>query len=333
MNDKPVLSLIVTVFKSEANLPPLLSALDEFATRHADGFDLECVFVVDGSPDDSFGLLRRELPRHAAFRAQLHDLARNFGAPYALRCGLENATGDYFAGIAADLQEPFEAVHRAYVEVHERGQDVCFGQRTAREDPWTSKLTSAIYWSLYRRLVQSAVPSGGVDFFVCNRRVRDELLKLGERNSFLAGLLFWLGFKRSIIPYQRQKRLIGRSSWTLGKKVYYLLDSVFSFSDLPIKLLLLLGIVGLTTSLFLAISLALAKLRGTIQIPGYAATITVICFFGGLNSLGLGIIGEYIWRIFENTKARPHTITRESFRFNYPPGHDAAAPVGHVGMS
>ena len=89
---------------------------------------------------------------------------------------------------------------------------------------------------------------------------------------------------------------------------------------------LLLGVVGLTTSVGLAISLAIAKLRGAIAIPGYAATITVICFFGGLNSLGLGIIGEYIWRIFENTKARPHSITRESLRFNYPPGRNAAAP-------
>jgi glycosyltransferase involved in cell wall biosynthesis len=324
MTDKPTFSLVITVFKSEANLPPLLSALNDFAKHHTSDFDLECVFVVDGSPDQSLDLLCRELPKHTAFRSQLHDLTRNFGAPQALRCGLQNGTGDYYCTIACDLQEPFDAVFAAFAEVQNRDFDICFGKRVSREDPWHTKLASNIYWFLYRRFVQSAIPEGGVDFFVCKRQVRDALLRLREQNSFLAGLLFWLGYRRSVIPYQRQKRQIGRSSWSFRKKLYYLLDSVFCFSDLPIKLLLSLGFLGLVTSIAFALSLLVAKIRGTIPIPGYAATVTIVCFFGGLNSLGLGIIGEYVWHVFENTKARPHSITRASFLFNYPHREDDA---------
>jgi glycosyltransferase involved in cell wall biosynthesis len=314
----PRLSFILPVFRSELNIPPLLAALDAFAREHADEFELECVFVVDGSPDDACGVLLALLPQHDAFVSQVHDLSRNFGAPFAVRCGLERATGDYFAPVAVDLQEPFESIHEMFLQVHNDTADVCFGQRVGREDPWLSKQFSRVYWALYRRLIARELPTGGADLFVCNRRVRAALLQLREKNGFLIGQMLWMGFRRTFVPYVRRKRETGRSSWSFRKRVAYLMDSLFLFSDLPIKLLLSLGILGLLISAVLGLSLAINGIVGNVPVPGYAATVTTVSFFGGLNSLGFGIIGEYLWRTYQNTQQRPLSITREQHRFHYP---------------
>jgi glycosyltransferase involved in cell wall biosynthesis len=314
----PRLSLILPVFRSELNIPPLLTALDAFARKHADELELECVFVIDGSPDDSHGVLLALLPQYDAFLAQVHDLSRNFGAPFATRCGFERATGDYFAPVAADLQEPFESIHEMFRQVRDGVADVCFGQRVAREDPWLSKQFSAVYWALYRRLIARELPPGGADLFVCNQRVRGALLQLREKNGFLVGQVLWMGFRRTFVPYVRRKREIGQSSWSFRKRIAYLMDSLFLFSDLPIKALLSLGIFGLLISALLATSLVVNSLLGSLPVPGYAATVTTVSFFGGLNSLGFGILGEYLWRTYQNTQQRPLSLVREEHRFHYP---------------
>ena len=315
---RPRLSLILPVFRSELNIPPLLKALEDFAHEHADELELECVFVVDGSPDDSHGVLLALLPQYDAFVSQLHDLSRNFGAPFATRCGIERATGDYFAPVAADLQEPFESIHEMFRQVRDGEADICLGQRTAREDPWVSKQFSKVYWALYRRLVARELPPGGADLFVCNQRVRGALLQLREKNGFLIGQVLWMGFRRTFVPYVRRKREVGRSSWSFRKRFAYLMDSLFLFSDLPIKLLLGVGVFGLLISAVLGLSLAINAIFGNVPVPGYAATVTTVSFFGGLNSLGFGIIGEYLWRTYQNTQQRPLSIVREQHRFNYP---------------
>lgn len=314
----PRLSFIVPVFRGELNIPPLLVALDAFAREHREEFELECVFVVDGSPDDAHGVLLALLPQYDSFLSQVHDLSRNFGAPFAVRCGMERATGEYFAPVAADLQEPFESVREMFIQVRDGAADVCFGQRIAREDPWLTKLLSKVYWALYRRLIARELPSGGADLFVCNQHVRGALLQLRERNGFLIGQVLWMGFRRTFVPYVRRKRETGRSSWSLRKRAAYLMDSLFLFSDLPIKLLLSLGVLGLLISAVLATSLAINSIIGTLPVPGYAATVTTVSFFGGLNSLGFGIIGEYLWRTYQNTQQRPLSLVRQEHRFHYP---------------
>jgi glycosyltransferase involved in cell wall biosynthesis len=314
----PRLSFVLPVFRSELNIPPLLAALDAFAREHAGEFELECVFVVDGSPDDARGVLLALLPQYDAFVSQVHDLSRNFGAPFAVRCGLERATGDYFAPVAADLQEPFESIHEMFLQVRNDTADVCFGQRVGREDPWLSKQFSRVYWALYRRLIARELPPGGADLFVCNERVRAALLQLREKNGFLVGQMLWMGFRRTFVPYVRRKRETGRSSWGFRKRVAYFMDSLFLFSDLPIKLLLSLGVIGLLISAVLGLSLTINGVFGHVPVPGYVATVTTVSFFGGLNSLGLGIIGEYVWRTYQNTQQRPLSIIREQHRFHYP---------------
>ena len=158
----------------------------------------------------------------------------------------------------------------------------------------------------------AGTPSGGVDLFGCNQIFRDQLIRLEELNTSLVGLLFWLGFRRKSIPYIRRARPYGRSAWTVRRKLKYLSDSVFAFSDLPIRLLSLCGAVGILVSLLLGIVVLTARLTGAIQLPGYTPTVLTILFFGALNTLGLGIIGAYTWRAFENTKRRPGYVVLRS---------------------
>lgn len=306
-------SLVIPVFKNEGSIPELLATLDELNGRL--GRDLEVVFVVDGSPDRCAELLEASLPRRT-FCSKLVLLSRNFGSFAAIRAGLAEARGPYFAVMAADLQEPPDLMESFFSALASEPIDVVVGTRADRDDPLLARGASQLFWFLYRKLVQSEMPSGGVDVFGCNLAFRDHLLALGESNSTLVGLLFWLGFRRKLVPYQRRARLHGKSAWTFGRKLRYLTDSVFAFSDLPIRLLIVAGILGLGVSVVFSIFVLVSRLSGLIPVPGYAGIVLVITFFAALNSFGLGIIGGYLWRAFENTKGRPQAIILSRVEFH-----------------
>ena len=317
-----MLSLVVPVYRSEESIPDLLGAVEEL-NRRLNG-EFEAVFVVDGSPDRSRDLLTERLPP-ASFKSQLLVLSRNFGSFAAIRAGLAAGRGELFAVMAADLQEPPELVV-SFREALGSGQyDVAVGCRESRADTFGSRLFSALFWGLYRAIVQREVPRGGVDVFGCTRRFRDEILALEEGNSTLVGLIFWLGFRRAEIRYARQPRKHGTSAWSFRRKVRYLLDSCFAFSDLPIRLLSLAGISGMLLAVVFGLVVLAARLGGRIEVPGYAATVLAVMFFGGLNSLGLGILGEYLWRTFENTKRRPGHVVFSRAEF---PGGEARKRSG-----
>ena len=311
MTDK-TLSLVIPVYRNEGNLPPLLAALEGLAAELGERF--EVVFVVDGSPDRSAPLLHEALPR-AGFACQLLELSRNFGSFSAIRAGLAAGRGDFFAVMAADLQEPPELILEFYRRLVTGAADITLGQREGREDGRVDSLFSGLFWGLYRRFVFAEVPPGGIDVFGCTRAVRDQLLLLEESHSSLVALLLWGGCRREQVPYRRRRREIGRSAWTFRRKFAYLLDSVYSFSDLPIRLLLRAGIFGLVLSLVFSAVVLVARLSGRIEVPGYSAIVLLTMFFGGLNCLGLGILGSYVWRTYENTKKRPNFIVarRQSF--------------------
>jgi hypothetical protein len=152
------------------------------------------------------------------------------------------------------------------------------------------------------------MPEGGVDVFGCNLAFRQQLLALEESRSSLIALIFWLGFRRKLVAYDRQARQAGVSAWTLRKKVDYMLDSVFAFTDAPIRALTHLGLLGCALAVLLGLAVLVARLTGQIEVPGYTPTMLVVLFFGGLNLLGLGIVGTYAWRAYENTKGRPLAI-------------------------
>ncbi len=321
-----MISLVVPVYRNAENIPSLLAALAELNGRMSG--ELEVDFVVDGSPDDSFLLLERALPT-AGFRSKLVLLSRNFGSFSAIRAGLALGEGDYFAVMAADLQEPPELIIEFVERMTRGGAEVVVGRREGRDDPFSSRMMSTVFWWLYRRLIQPQVPKGGVDVFGCNRCVRDRILLLGEQHSSLVGLLFWVGFRREEVSYRRRARSVGKSSWTIKKKLRYLSDSIFSFTDLPIRLLTAVGFFGFLITVAFGAVVLFAKMSDAIAVPGYAATVLLVMFFGTLNCFGLGIVGGYVWRAFENTKARPTFIvsSHQSFAGVGASGHSSSGAV------
>jgi glycosyltransferase involved in cell wall biosynthesis len=306
-------SLVVPVYRNAASLDELVGELEKVfgRLRQTLGIRAEAVFVVDGSPDDSYERLARRLPT-ASFPSKLVLHSRNFGAFAAIRTGLGAADGDYLGVMAADLQEPPELQER-FLELLVAGEhDVVVGSRVGRDDPWPTRLASSVFWRTYRLVVDASIPAGGVDVFACTRRFRDELLRLAESNTSLVGLIFWLGFRRADVRYRRRARQHGRSAWSLSRRVTYLLDSLFSFTDLPVRLLVAFGTLGLIVATIGGTIVLATRLVGGIPVPGYAATILTILFFGGLNALGLGIVGSYAWRGFENTKGRPLAVVMKA---------------------
>ena len=318
-----LLTLVIPVYKNEASLPDLLAAIQQLSDR-LEG-RMETVFVVDGSPDRCYEILRDELPRRS-MRSKLVLLSRNFGSFAAIRTGLMHGDGERFAVMAADLQEPPDLVIEMDQVLRSGEVDVVVGVREARHDPFLTRLPAQIFWGLYRRYVVPEMPPGGVDVFGCNRAFRDTLLQLQESHSSLVAQIFWLGFRRRTLAYVRQPRAHGSSAWTLRKKVNYLMDSVFAFTDLPIRVLIRTGAFGAAAAALVGTVVTIGRMAGTITVPGYAMTAILIVFFSALNLLSLGIVGSYAWRGYENTKGRPLSVALKVERFgggvHAVPSHD-----------
>jgi len=297
-----VFSVIVPVYRNEATLGALLDRLDSMYDKLDQS--LEVVFVVDGSPDRSYIILDEALPKRR-FRAHLVLLSRNFGSFAAIRMGLAAAKGPYFAVMAADLQEPEELIVDFLRSLQNEPVDIVLGIRSSREDPLLSKWMAGVFWYVYRRLIQQSMPPGGVDVFGCNQQVRDALVQLNEANSTLVGLLVWVGYRRKLVSYARLPRPQGKSAWGARRKLRYMLDSAYAFSDMPIMFLTVVGLAGVCLSCVCGLMVSIAWLSGFITVKGYTPLILTILFSTSLLLLGMGIIGGYVWRAFENTKQRP----------------------------
>jgi glycosyltransferase involved in cell wall biosynthesis len=306
-------SLIIPVYKNQDSIPDLFQTLEQL--NQDLGSNLEVVFVVDGSPDHSSNLIQEQMPG-ASFASKLLVLSRNFGSFAAIRVGLGMATGPYFAVMSADLQEPPTLIVEFFRSLESEPIDVVVGIREGREDPYASRIFSDLFWRLYRRLVLPEMSIGGVDIFGCNQAFRSHLLVMKETRSSLISQIFWLGFRRKEISYRRTARRHGKSTWTFGRRLEYMMDSVFAFTDFPIKWLIYLGSFGFVISILLGVITLFARITGWIEVPGYSTTLLIVLFFGALNMFGLGVVGSYAWRAYENTKHRPEAIMME--RFDHP---------------
>jgi glycosyltransferase involved in cell wall biosynthesis len=306
-------SLIIPIYRNAQFIPELLDSLEKLnvSLNH----NLEIVFVIDGNPENEFEILKQQLNKHR-FKSQLIQHSRNFGSFAAIKTGLENATGTYFSVMAADMQEPPSLVVKMFKKLSKHNSNIVIGKRIERRDSYLNNLYSNMFWKIYKKYIQNDVPPGGVDIFGCDKLVRDVLISLRESNSSLIGLLFWIGFKREYVDYSRVKRKYGKSAWSFNKKVKYMTDSIFSFSDLPIKILIKFGLIGILMSAALSLIVIISKLTGAITVPGYTATLLIVSFFSSINLFSFGIIGLYVWRMFENTKHRPNTIIMDKILYN-----------------
>ncbi|MGP3713394.1 glycosyltransferase family 2 protein [Brucella sp. RRSP16] len=297
----PNFSLVIPVYRNEENIPSLMEAL---LSLHSALDDLEFVLVIDGSPDNS-GHLLTEAAKGTDLNCKIIFHSRNFGSFTAIRTGMEMASGKFVAAMAADLQEPPELILKIFSLLESDESDVVFGQRVSRNDPFASRLFSSFFWNAYRKFVLPEMPKGGVDIFGCNRLVLDTVLSFEEPNSSLVAQLFWVGFRRKFVPYVRRPRLLGTSAWNFSKRFEYMMDSILSFTDLPIMMALWLGIFGCFVSLVFGAFVFFARITGYVEAGGYSSVVLLILFTGSLILTVQGILGCYIWRIAENTKRRP----------------------------
>ena len=306
-------SVIIPVYTNEGSLGAVITRLEGVANRLTGR--LEAVFVVDGSPDGSLLVLNRLLPE-AKISSQLVVHSRNFGSFPAIRTGMAAARGKYIGVMAADLQEPPELMEEFFAALSSGAADIAVGRRESRSDPALSSALSRTFWGLYRRAINPAIPRGGVDVFGCTREVAQQLIALDESHTSLVGLLYWVGFRRVEVPYSRVERTEGKSGWSFKKRVRYLLDSVFAFTDIPISLLSTVGFVGGLLTVLASIVVLVSWLTGGITEVGYTPLMLVVLFSTFTLLSGLGIVGSYVWRTYENSKGRPGSLAMRQETFD-----------------
>jgi len=234
---------------------------------------------------------------------------RNFGQMAAILAGLKQASGDVIIQLSADLQDPIGLVPQMVAE-HERGSEVVACHREHREDPWSRRVTSRALYAILR-LSLPQIPAGGFDYILLDRKVVDAFNAVEVRNRFFQGDVLWFGYKTTFIPYTRPKRTIGRSQYTFSKKLKNSIDAILDSSYLPIRFMSLLGVLTAFVGFLYAVDIVYGRMRHNIPFTGWAPIMILILVIGGVLMLMLGIIGEYVWRIYDEVKGKPNYVVRK----------------------
>lgn len=307
---KHTVSVIVPVFFNEGSLPSLHAALKEIEGElNSRDAAMQLIFVDDGSADQSLARLKQikaERPETTIVK-----LTRNFGAVHATKTGIRFAKGDCFVVLAADMQDPPSLI----VQMFDRwrtGSKYVVCARSHREDPLSARIFSAIYYRLVRLLVARDYPSGGYDMALMDKAFLPYLIQ-SSKNINTPLFAFWLGFAPDVIEYVRARREYGRSRWTFGKRVKFFLDSLLGFSILPIRIITAIGAVVSFVSFGYGTMLVINTLRGEVAVAGFPTLTSLMAFLLGLVIIMLGVIGEYIWRIFDEVNLRPESVIEEVF--------------------
>lgn len=300
------ISIVVPVYNNAASLPELLARFQDLAARRPE-HRFEFVFVDDGSTDDSCRVIEAMVDQEP--RATLVKLARNFGSSAALLAGLEQASGDAVAAIAADLQDPPELIG-PLLDRWQQGCKVVLAARATRDDPWLTTVLADAFYALFRRFAIPTMPRHGFDFFLIDRQVRDLVIGIQENNAYLMGLILWLGFAPEIIHYHRRQReaRFGRSMWTLAKKLKYFVDAFVGFSNVPLRAAAAGGMFCCLVGFAYAAAIVFRRLAHGADIPGWASLMVVLLVVSGVQMLMIGVLGEYLCRNLEETRRRPRFV-------------------------
>lgn len=295
------LSIIIPVYFNEQNLPLLYEDIHKKIIEPA-LFDYEIVMVDDGSGDNSWA----EMEKIAAAdeNVRIFHLSRNFGSHAAILCGLEHCTGDCAVVKAADLQEPTELILEMF-RSWQQGNNVVLAVRQDREESGSQIFFANFYYRLVRTFALKQMPENGFDIYLIDRKVINVLSLMDEKNSALTGQILWSGFKTAEVPYVRQERKIGKSRWTLRKKIRLVMDTLYSFSTVPITIVTMVGTLAFVISLIWAIVVLINKIAGNIPVSGFTTMFIFQLFSFGITMTTLGVIGGYLWRTFDASRNRP----------------------------
>jgi dolichol-phosphate mannosyltransferase len=302
---RPELSVVIPVFNEQENLASLHSRLT--ATLAPTGMSYEIIFVDDGSRDGSVALLRQLAGEDA--HVLVVELARNFGHQVAISAGLDYAGGDGVIVMDADLQDPPEVLPQ-FIATWREGHDVVYAIRAQRKESWLKRIAYAAFYRLLQRVANIEIPLDAGDFCIMDRRVVDLLTGMPERNRFVRGIRSWVGLDQVGLAYERQARQAGKPKFTFTRLVYLALDGLVSFSYIPLRLITMLGFGVSLLSIVIAVFYAVKKLTVGLNPPGFATLIVAIFFLAGMQLITIGVIGEYVGRIFEEVKRRPLYVVR-----------------------
>lgn len=304
------LSLVVPVYNEEESIDAFISAIDTELAPLKD--QLEIVFVNDGSRDRTREVVEQAIARDP--RVTLVNLARNFGKEAAMTAGLHQAKGDAIVPMDVDLQDPPSLILE-FVKLWQTGDyDTVYGIRVDRSaDTPMKRLTAGGFYRFFNALSTSTkLPENAGDFRLIDRKVVEAIKQLPERNRFMKGLFAWVGFRQATVYFDRHPRHAGVTTWNYWRLWNLALDGITSFSSLPLRIWSYLGAGIALCAFFYASFLILRTLFFGIDLPGYASIMVTILFIGGIQLIGLGVLGEYLGRIFEEVKQRPMYLIRES---------------------
>ncbi len=303
---RPIVSIVVPLYNEAGNVRPLLERLGAVADRLGDEADFEVVLVNDGSTDGTLAVVREEMRRRT--HVVLVNLSRNFGHQLAATAGLEIAAGDAIVLMDGDLQDPPELIE-AFLRKWRQGYDVVYAVRRTRQGESRFKLfTARVFYRIIKRLTKIAIPLDAGDFRLMSRRVVEALRRSPERHRFLRGMVTWVGFNQVSVEYDRDVRHAGTTKYPLAKMIRFAMDGITSFSDIPLRFASYFGFTVSAIAFIYAlivIAFKLFSLNPPAYTPGWASTIVAVLFLGGVQLMSLGILGEYLGRVYDEVKGRP----------------------------
>jgi dolichol-phosphate mannosyltransferase len=302
----PKLSIIIPCYYNEENIPVTTAEVIANESSFPPDVTFEYVMVDDGSKDNTYQEL---LKFRSAYpdKVKVLKLAGNVGSYNAILAGLNYATGDCNIILTADLQDPPELIPKMY-DYWLKGIKFVIANRTDREESWSQKIFSNTFHRLMKKLALKNIPDGGFDLVLFDRQLREQAVKMNENNAHLIYLLAWMDYDYVSIPYVRRKREIGRSRWTLQKKIKLFIDSFVSFSFFPIRTISVIGIILGVIAFLYGLFVLIAKLTGFVSLSGWTSIMVVLLFVSSFQMISLGIIGEYVWRSLDASRRRPNFI-------------------------
>ncbi|MCU0424921.1 MAG: glycosyltransferase family 2 protein [Candidatus Kapabacteria bacterium] len=307
----PKLSIIIPCYFNEENIPVTAQTLIANEVLFDSDVEFEYVLVDDGSKDQTYNAI-------LAFREQFTEkvkavkLAANVGSHNAILAGLHYATGDVCVILAADLQDPPELIPKMY-GYWKQGLKLVLANRTDREESFGQRFFATTFHALIKRLALKNVPDGGFDLVLFDKALKNEIVRMSEKNTHILYLLVWLGYEYVNIPYTRRKRDIGVSRWTLSKKIKLLIDSFIAFSFVPIRAISFLGLFLGLAAFGYGGFVVLARMFGWIPyVQGWSSLMVVLMLVSAFQMIALGIIGEYVWRALDSSRSRPNFVVERT---------------------
>ena len=317
MNNKKInkdieLSIIVPMYNEDSGLDIFFREVERVLGNEKLSYEIIC--INDGSDDSTLTDLLTHRNRNPAIK--IINLSRNFGKEAALSAGLNHCRGRAVIPIDADLQDPVDVIPKLVAKWKE-GYDVVYATRTSREkDNFFKRKTALWFYNIYNSISARPIPANTGDFRLIDARIVDIIKQLPERNRFMKGLFNWVGFKQTGIEYTRQERVAGASKWNYWKLWNFALDGITSFSTVPLRICTYLGLLVSATAFIYMLFLIIRTMIHGIDVPGYASVMVVVLMIGGIQLTFLGVIGEYLGRVFQETKQRPLYIVSDLYGLN-----------------